>query len=255
MGTPKQTTIEIGMTDDFDMSLSPAKRSAPTKGRRANNKGHAMEDTEDEELFIPTTLKSRPVSGDLFGDDEDTGSGNGRPPPHGRRTGGWADENSRAKTAKSVRLSMMDNKGGIGSDDEDDGPLIPDLDDVRDEDMAFQVADAPSVAVNRVATYKELDSDLLKHIAFATLDDIDLKLLTKRMAPESALKEPDDPWNWDVVFAEVSGELTKEWFPDEDAETEVDSNGNNSKPSSAGDPGGRGPTKDRPYTAFNRFPV
>lgn len=43
----------------------------------------------------------------------------------------------------------MDNKGGIGSDDEDDGPLIPDLDDVRDEDMAFQVADAPSVAVNR----------------------------------------------------------------------------------------------------------
>ena len=46
---------------------------------------------------------------------------------------------------------MMDNKGGIGSDDEDDGPLIPDLDDVRDEDMAFQVADAPSVAVNRYA--------------------------------------------------------------------------------------------------------
>ena len=44
---------------------------------------------------------------------------------------------------------MMDNNGGIGSDDEDDGPLIPDLDDVRDEDMAFQVADAPSVAVNR----------------------------------------------------------------------------------------------------------
>ena len=42
------------------------------------------------------------------------------------------------------------------------------------------------------------------------------------MAPESALKEPDDPWNWDVVFAEVSGELQKEWFPDEDAETEVD---------------------------------
>jgi len=37
------------------------------------------------------------------------------------------------------------------------------------------VADAPSVAVNRVATYKELDSDLLKNVAFATLDDIDLR--------------------------------------------------------------------------------
>ena len=43
----------------------------------------------------------------------------------------------------------------------------------------------------------------MKHVAFATLDDIDLKLLTKRMAPESALKEPDNPWNWDVIFAEV----------------------------------------------------
>jgi len=149
-----------------------------------------------------------------------------------------------------------DIQGGIGSDDEEGMPIIPDLDDVRDEDMAFTVADAPSVAVNRVATFKELDNDLLKHVAFATLDDIDLKLLTKRMAPESALREPDNPWNWDVIFAEVSGELQKEWFPEEgDGETEVDSNGNNSKPSSAGDPGARGPSKDRPYTAFNRFPV
>ena len=112
------------------------------------------------------------------------------------------------------------------------------------------------IILSRVATFKELDNDLLKHVAFATLDDIDLKLLTKRMAPESALREPDNPWNWDVIFAEVSGELQKEWFPEEgDGETEVDSNGNNSKPSSAGDPGARGPSKDRPYTAFNRFPV
>merc|ERR1719384_2032985 len=96
---------------------------------------------------------------------------------------------------------------GTGNDSDDDAiPIIPDLDDVRDEDMAFQVADAPSVAVNRVATYKELDSDLLKHVAFATLDDIDLRLLTLRMVPESALKEPDEPWHWDVIFAEVSSE-------------------------------------------------
>ena len=53
------------MSDDFDLSLSPVKRSAPAKGRRANI-GHAVEDTEDEELFVSTTLKSRPVSGDLF---------------------------------------------------------------------------------------------------------------------------------------------------------------------------------------------
>ena len=90
---------------------------------------------------------------------------------------------------------------GGDSEDDDDVPAIPDLDDVQarpetrlecllwtllhfpyhfqDEDMALRVAEAPSVAVNRVATYRELDSDLLRHVAFATIDDIDLRLLTK----------------------------------------------------------------------------
>ncbi len=105
------------------------------------------------------------------------------------------------------------------------------------------------MAVNRVATYKELDSDLLKHVAFATLDDIDLKLLTKRMVPESALKEADEPWHWDVIFAEVSGELQKEWFPEDDPESAM-----NTSASNPADPERR-PNAERPYTAFNRFPV
>ena len=111
----------------------------------------------------------------------------------------------------------------------------------------------------RVATYKELDSDLLKHVAFATLDDIDLRLLTLRMWPESALKEPDETWNFDVIFAEVSSELQKEWYPEDDLDNQLEmdqnaSSNDNTKISSANDPA-QGPTKDRPYTAFNRFPV
>ena len=76
----------------------------------------------------------------------------------------------------------------IGGESDDDIPAIPDLEDVQEEDLALQVAQAPSVAVNRVATYKELDNDLFKHAAFATLDDIDLRILTRCMAPESAVK-------------------------------------------------------------------
>ena len=107
-----------------------------------------------------------------------------------------------------------------------------------------------------MATYKELDSDLLKHVAFATLDDIDLRLLTLRMVPESALKEPDEPWHWDVIFAEVSSELQKEWYPDEELDVENNNSSNeNSKVASAADNPYQGPTKERPYTAFNRFPV
>ncbi len=84
-------------------------------------------------------------------------------------------------------------------DDDGDIPVIPDLDDVQDEDLALQVAEAPSVAVNRVATYRELDNDLLRHVAFASLDDIDLRLLTHSLSPEATLREADEQWTWDEV--------------------------------------------------------
>ena len=244
------------MANEFDLSLSPVRRSAPTKGRRANQQGFLEEQDGEEELGFNSPLESRPLSGELLLDDNDGRGQHAPAPPHGRRTGGWADEAAvRAKTAKSVRLAPDHPRGGIGSDDEEGIPIIPDLDDVRDEDMAFTVAEAPSVTVNRVATYKELDNDLLKHVAFATLDDIDLKLLTKRMAPEAALKEPDEAWHWDVVFAEVSGELQKEWSPEDGEDVEEEEKKSAAVTTAAASSGFSGPTKDRPYTAFNRFPV
>jgi len=43
--------------------------------------------------------------------------------------------------------------------------------------------------VNRVAAYKELDTDLFQHAAFAKIDDISLRLLTTVLTPEAELKE------------------------------------------------------------------
>ena len=43
--------------------------------------------------------------------------------------------------------------------------------------------------MNRVDTYKELDSDLFKHATFATLDDVSLRLLIKSLNLESEIKE------------------------------------------------------------------
>ena len=45
------------------------------------------------------------------------------------------------------------------------------------------------MAVNRVATFKELDSDLLRHAAFSTLDDIDLRQLTEVLVGEADIRE------------------------------------------------------------------
>jgi hypothetical protein len=61
-----------------------------------------------------------------------------------------------------------------------------------------------------------------------------LRLLTKCLVPESELAEPDHPWGWDVLFAEISGELQREWNPEEE---ELEK---------------REAAAERPYTAFNR---
>ncbi|XP_068539279.1 intraflagellar transport protein 43 homolog isoform X2 [Anas acuta] len=91
-------------------------------------------------------------------------------------------------------------------------PVIPDLEEVQEEDLAMQVAAPPSVQVNRVMTYHDLDKDLMKFAAFQTLDgEVDLKLLTKVLAPEHELREDDVTWDWDHLFTEVSSELVTEW--------------------------------------------
>ncbi|KAF2986160.1 hypothetical protein EK904_009688 [Melospiza melodia maxima] len=93
-----------------------------------------------------------------------------------------------------------------------DIPVIPDLEEVQEEDLAMQVAAPPSVQVNRVLTYHDLDKDLMKFAAFQTLDgEVDLKLLTKVLAPEHELREDDVSWDWDHLFTEVSSELVTEW--------------------------------------------
>ncbi|KAI2654767.1 hypothetical protein H4Q32_011556 [Labeo rohita] len=88
-----------------------------------------------------------------------------------------------------------------------------------------------SIQVNRVMTYRDLDNDLMKYSAFQSLDgEIDLKLLTKVLAPEQEVREvssaskysvcpalsrpckrEDVGWDWDHLFTEVSSELQTEW--------------------------------------------
>ena len=44
-----------------------------------------------------------------------------------------------------------------------DIPVIPDIEELQEEQLLSKVSAPPSVAVHRVATYKQLDSDLHKH--------------------------------------------------------------------------------------------
>ncbi|XP_055291485.1 intraflagellar transport protein 43 homolog [Moschus berezovskii] len=131
--------------------------------------------------------------------------------------GGWTDIS--VKVSKSQRRASEDKKDHHlkqqsldRSDDKGDIPVIPDLEEVQEEDFVLQVAAPPSIQVNRVMTYRDLDHDLMKYAAFQTLDgEIDLKLLTKVLAPEHEVREDDVSWDWDHLYTEVSSELLSEW--------------------------------------------
>uniref|UniRef100_A0A3Q2Y1L2 Intraflagellar transport 43 n=1 Tax=Hippocampus comes TaxID=109280 RepID=A0A3Q2Y1L2_HIPCM len=146
-------------------------------------------------------------------------AGDDPPPKPPRRQGGWAEESSGSGPGKYVSSRRLRPQTPPGSDDDGDIPVIPDLDEVQEEDLNMQVAAPPSVQVNRVMTYRDLDNDLKYYSAFQTLDgEIDLKLLTKVLAPEQEVKEEDVLWDWDHLFTEVSSELLTEWDQGENDE-------------------------------------
>ncbi|XP_017527760.3 intraflagellar transport protein 43 homolog isoform X2 [Manis javanica] len=143
-------------------------------------------------------------------------TGEAPPPKPPRRKGGWADDST--KSSKSGRRASEEiedyhlrQQSLDGSDDREDIPVIPDLEEMQEEDFVLQVA-APPSQVSWVMTYRDLDNDLMKCPAFQTLDgEIDLKLLTKVLVPEHEVREDDISWDWDHLYTEVSSELLAEW--------------------------------------------
>uniref|UniRef100_A0A8C7DP10 Intraflagellar transport 43 n=1 Tax=Oncorhynchus kisutch TaxID=8019 RepID=A0A8C7DP10_ONCKI len=199
------------MDDNLQLGDSGVVKNVAKLGRRARQ---AAEQTSSMEESRHVRKSSSSTS---MGEEEEEVP----PPKPARRQGGWAEETSGSGSAKSGRRPAMVEdvedrrlrpQTPQGSDDEGDIPVIPDLDEVQEEDLTMQVAAPPSIQVNRVMTYRDLDNDLMKYSAFQTLDgEIDLKLLTKVLAPEQEVREEDVGWDWDRLFTEVSSELLTEW--------------------------------------------
>ncbi|XP_050036212.1 intraflagellar transport protein 43 homolog isoform X4 [Dermacentor andersoni] len=191
--------------DELDDLESPVKKTFGSRARRLNIFGNNTTD-------IPTNAFAS------------NGSGEGsKAPPKPRRNSGWAEDNSSSGLFRFRRSSarppstvpieaskLTRNETVLERDDSDSEiPSIPDLGEVEYDDLATQVAQAPSVSVNQVDTFQQLDNELLKQAAFTTLDGCDLRLLTKYLTPEEYLKEPDAVWTWDTLFTEVAAEINK----------------------------------------------
>ncbi|KAJ1519299.1 hypothetical protein ONE63_004598 [Megalurothrips usitatus] len=203
---------------DEDLDFPKTQKAPARKGRRAapsipTSSSFDANGSSDDLLDSPTSGPSSPAknSGPVA-------------PPRSRRTGGWADETlksanrtphllsrrSKHNVQDPAELERFKSPERTKPDSDDDIPVIPDLDDLQEDELTSQIAKAPTVVINRVATYKELDSDLFKHAAFATLDDMNLRLLTKRLNLESDIKEPDSCWTWDLLFTDVASDLNNE---------------------------------------------
>uniref|UniRef100_A0A3B4ZVL8 Intraflagellar transport 43 n=1 Tax=Stegastes partitus TaxID=144197 RepID=A0A3B4ZVL8_9TELE len=186
------------MEDNFQLGETGAVKSVAKSGRRARLA--ADQSSFEDSRYVRKSSTS-------------ASAGEGPPPPKpARRQGGWAEESSGSGSAKYVSSRRLRPQTPQGLDDEGDIPVIPDLEEVQEEDLTMQIAAPPSIQVNRVMTYRDLDNDLKYYSAFQTLDgEIDLKLLTKVLAPEQEVKEDDVSWDWDHLFTEVSSELLMEW--------------------------------------------
>uniref|UniRef100_A0A667GHL3 Tubulin tyrosine ligase like 5 n=1 Tax=Lynx canadensis TaxID=61383 RepID=A0A667GHL3_LYNCA len=195
------------MEDVLDLGEERRRGSAtsgPKMGRRA----------QQESAQVDSHLSNKNSSSILTGEAP--------PPKPPRRQGGWADDSTKASNCTKTGQRHWGLNAGHHTMhrrdlepallDEADIPVIPDLEEVQEEDFALQVAAPPSIQVNRVMTYRDLDNDLMKYSAFQTLDgEIDLKLLTKVLAPEHEVREDDVSWDWDRLYTEVSSELLTEW--------------------------------------------
>lgn len=209
--------------DDLEYS-SERKRSAKTGRRaRARQQETDSQDHQQSNNKKPNGEIPSPRDVEIAADTNKTSSGPPARPP--RRQMGWGDDAPKSKGGddnSGDQLESFDTAGGgfqqraesptRRNDSDDDIPVIPDLDEVQEEDMVTQVAAPPTVQVNRVQTYRELDNDLLKHSQIVTLDnEIDLKLLTKVLSPEEDVIEEDKTWDWNLLFTEVASDLQSDW--------------------------------------------
>ncbi|XP_060821502.1 intraflagellar transport protein 43 homolog isoform X2 [Bombus pascuorum] len=131
-------------------------------------------------------------------------------PPRTRKTG-WGDELKSGKIRGSSSIIEQERFRGTEKDDViDDIPVIPDLDEIQEDNALSDLVNTPTVNVNRVAAYKELDTDLVKNAAFMSLNGVNLSLLAEKLYNENLTKEPDEVWNWNLLFTQVASEVNSE---------------------------------------------
>ncbi|XP_021946748.1 intraflagellar transport protein 43 homolog [Folsomia candida] len=135
-----------------------------------------------------TFTGTRPMTGRMMA-DSDRGSVRGIAQPSARPVVRQGLTSSRPRTS----FRKFD----------DSEAYIPDLDEVREDDLTMTVASAPSYELQRIASLTELDAELSQTKALSVVDGVNLRKLCKFIVPEKELVEHDEPWTWDRLYTEI----------------------------------------------------
>lgn len=202
------------------------RKTTARKGRRSKSRDVLKEESSQapagsKDISIDITLNvqagSPPTTSDTATSSTYNNEFESHRPPIRRISGGWAD--SGLKGLKSKKNNSFDDerfrqtKSATNSIPTDDIPVIPDMDDVKDEIMLNEIVEPPTMGTSRSAVLKEANSDLLSQYAFSAVDGFDLSILTDCLVPQESLNEKDDLWQWDKLFTEVTAEIHSDKAP------------------------------------------
>ncbi|XP_055711400.1 intraflagellar transport protein 43 homolog A [Phlebotomus papatasi] len=185
---------------DWDLKSVLKSKASIKKGRRSNAEGSSK---KEETTSSPVTEEKDSIL------DNDFDIPLERPPQRARKIGGWAEEPQKSgKNRTSTNLIEQERfqQSNSPENPEDEIPTIPDLDDIQDDILLNDIAPSHSISVKMAATYKALNSDMVKLGNLTSLEDVDLSPLTKCLQME-ATEEPDEPWYWEELFTSVTTEI------------------------------------------------
>ncbi|KAI9193266.1 intraflagellar transport protein 43-domain-containing protein [Polychytrium aggregatum] len=132
----------------------------------------------------------------------------------GRRPSNRLSE-SQAETVRKSRGDIDDEKESRWQNNQTDEVtvIIPDLNDVEDDEFLTTMASAPAVKTNAVKTINELDNELSLTMMGNMYEGLDLKgidlslLATRALCTPQDVIEHDTHWDWDVLFTEIATQM------------------------------------------------
>jgi len=181
-------------SNEFDGAF---KKKEPVRVARRRQ---AADDAEpDDSVPTPVAGSKKSGWGETGNDDDDSGAV--APMPRRRRQ---QEEESLTSTIQTRNKHDSEDE-----DPDEDTPIIPDLEDDQ-EDMAKQVAAAPSLKSSRVQSIKELDLEIDKALPSASEIGVDLGVLQAYLTPQEQVQEEDVPWDVEKELQALVSEMARE---------------------------------------------